>query len=337
MDVPSLKSVWSVTGSYYFIQPCEGKQSYAILYSGDSEGPNIDVYQLSGEHLFTLPNHDGEILATPNSELFYPSDWGINGLDMTLCDRNGNSVKGIFRGYGLEPTARSLNDTVLVVADHFKAYIFTITEGRIIDSIPYPNELGGGYAARSKYGGQVLLNWHGITYYVDSTMKFQKVDDSLIYANAVQLSPNGRFGFLNDPGQEQNAIAYRLNDLQRIWVERFEFKEDHYFGYIALIPLEKFLCILYTEVEGKKENRISTLKSMIIRLDPNSGQQMEKIVYYGTVCIGSLGSGAFSVESEVVDNKTKLTLKLWEYPPLLSTLNFLLFPPIMRAIFRKEF
>ncbi|HEX2896718.1 MAG TPA: hypothetical protein VHP63_01530 [candidate division Zixibacteria bacterium] len=312
LDVPTLKSIWSLSGSYFYIQSSEGKHTYAILYSASPESPTIEVYELTGERLFTLPNYDGGILATPNGEVFYPSDYGYNGTEMKFHNKNGNTIAGNISGYGFEPTARSLNDTVLVVAHYKAANIFTITQGHFFDSIMNPMIGAGAKMARSKFGGHVLLNRWRETYYVDSTMKFKKIQDAPISAQIVQMSPDGKLGFLFVLGPELCVVAYRLFDLQRIWKETIEIEQGNRLDNIELISLEEFICILLLEHGSREENRISTIKSFVIRLDPISGQQIEKIDFAGTVRIGSLGTDVFSVESELIDNKTIVTLKLWE-------------------------
>lgn len=290
LEVPTLKSLWSLSGSYYFIQTCEGKKSYAILHSGDWEVPTIDVYQLTGRRKATFSNHEaGGIEASPNGESFYPSD-----------------------GMGADFVARFLNDSVVVWAYYNQARITAITNERSFDSIPYPNEFGGGYAARSKFGGQVLLNWHGVSYYIDSTMRFQKIEDSLFYANIVRISQDGKFGFLFVSKREKSLVAYRLSDLQRIWIETFIFEEDHYIRDIEIIPVDKFLCISFTEVKGYQEQQVIGRQSLILQLDPITGQQIERVVVDKRVRIGNREKEIFSVTSEIADNKTKLTLKLWE-------------------------
>ena len=308
LRIPSLETDWTINGSYFFVQPCEGKTSYAILYRGDSEGPGIDVYELNGEKLFSLENHDGGIAATPNGEIFYPHEWGINGTDGTFYNRKGETVQANLRCFGSDFVARSLNDSILVTSSYFHACIFSITNGQILDSISRdPNTIGFGCvgrAARSRYGGHVLFNWCGNNYYVDSNMQFTRINDTTVYAQIVRISDDGKFGFILEWSLERIVvIAYNLAELKRIWTEELTVAEGNRIWRFDLNLISGFLVVPYES---------GSFKSLVFRIDPATGQQTDKVLLNENTQAGNIGKRVFTVSTEISNNSTKLTLRVWE-------------------------
>ncbi len=189
------EKLWSVQRPARNFRINRGPRPSVVLYHYiPYERINLWVYDLSGEHLFDMPEAEWGLVGSPSGEYFCQNDWDLGSA--TVWDRYGNElfIKDV-QGPDFKPLA--FDDTIVLFTSWQEVRFIQVPSGRVIDSMQPLDPIGGAPSiVVSPFNSQALISWpreglshHG--FYYDSHLRVVWEDE--MRSRAAAFSTDGRY------------------------------------------------------------------------------------------------------------------------------------------------
>lgn len=311
--------LWSVQRPARNFRINRGPRPSVVLYHYiPYERINLWVYDLSGEHLFDMPEAEWGLVGSPSGEYFCQDTWDL--ASATVWDRYGNELfTEDVDGPDFE--AFAFDDSTVLFTSWQEVRFIHVPSGRVIDSMQPLDPIGGAPSiVVSPFTSQALISWPraGLShrgFYYNSHLEVVWEDE--MRSRAAAFSTDGRYlATLEGDVRDTLWLAlYRSDDGEALWRLPYPFAGDSLGGATLRIRFADGLIVVPTDwlayvLYGRSYKPEGTF---VVAFDTVTGAPESTAAVDELLIAGSRGGRVVVARPRLKGQSNRITIQEWEY------------------------
>lgn len=312
------EKLWSVQRPARNYRINRGPRPSVVLYHYiPYERVNLWVYDLSGEHLFDIPESRGGVRGAPSGSYFiWQKDWRFSGA--SILDRHGQELwSGGVPGADFE--AFAFDDSVVVFTSQENILFIDVPSGRLLDSLP-PIEpwVGRPGLVAGPFASQALLSWPrndlaSLGFLYDSNLEI--IWEGELRCREAAFSRDGRYlATLEGDVRDTLWLAlYRSDDGEELWRLPYPFAGDSIGGAALQIRFADDLIVVPTDwpafvLYGRSYKPEGTF---LVAFNPATGELGATAAVDELLAVSSKGDRVVVARPRLKGQSNRITIQEW--------------------------
>ncbi len=314
------EKLWSVQRPARNFRINRGPRPSVVLYHYiPYERINLWVYDLSGEHLFDMPEAEWGLVGSPSGEYFCQNDWDLGSA--TVWDRYGNElfIKDV-QGPDFSPVP--FNDSIVIFSSCQEANLVHVPSGAVLDSVP-PEE---GFSSippkiiAALNSSQALLSWQArdftrTVHYIGRDLRVAWQRDLHTIAGAFSAD-GSRLAVLH--GRMRDTVRLSLIDIDTgtpRWSKMMPLRVDNWMGSTPRVRFVGGIVFVSTHERrftsyGRRDPQSRTVMA---RLDGSARSSVDFAIRNGPIIATYIQGRLALVQLSPNVESNRIAIREWEY------------------------